>query len=60
MKFLFTKRALNDYNALSEKLQVFVDKQLETLIRDIRYPSLMAKKYDEKRDICVMVNKMLK
>ena len=51
MKFLFTKRALNDYNALSEKLQVFVDKQLETLIRDIRYPSLMAKKYDEKRDI---------
>ena len=47
MKFLFTEKARKDYEALTARLQALVDKQLEALLRDIRYPSLKAKKYHE-------------
>ncbi|MBF0319940.1 MAG: type II toxin-antitoxin system YoeB family toxin [Nitrospirae bacterium] len=51
MKLLFTAKALKDYESLTEKLQTLVDKQLDALLRDIRYPSLRAKKYNESQDI---------
>jgi mRNA interferase RelE/StbE len=43
--------AQNDYDALPARLKRAVDKQLVFLLRDIRYPSLRAKKYDETNDI---------
>ncbi len=51
MKLLWTKRARRDYRALPPKIQALADKQLDFLITDIRYPSLHAKKYDEKNDV---------
>ncbi len=51
MKFRFTKKAVRDYEALTLKLQALVDKQLIALLKDVRYPSLNAKKYDKKRDL---------
>ncbi|MCG6553847.1 MAG: hypothetical protein L7F77_16105 [Candidatus Magnetominusculus sp. LBB02] len=51
MKLLFTDKAIKDYDSLEGKLQVLVDKQLDALLRDIRYPSLRAKKYSESHDI---------
>ncbi|KWT74625.1 type II toxin-antitoxin system RelE/ParE family toxin [Candidatus Magnetominusculus xianensis] len=58
MKLLFTAKALKDYESLTDNLQAVVDKQLEALLRDIRYPSLRAKKYNESQDIWqVRINK---
>lgn len=54
MKFVFTEKARRDYDKLSLKLQALVDKQITILVKDIRYPSLKAKKYDEKRNIWQM------
>jgi mRNA-degrading endonuclease RelE of RelBE toxin-antitoxin system len=51
MKFTLTARALKDYSALPPLVQALVDKQLDRLLKDLRYPSLRAKKYDESRDI---------
>lgn len=51
MKFSLTARALRDYNSLIPSLQARVDKQLALLLRDLRHPSLRAKKHDESRDI---------
>jgi len=51
MKLRFTRKAVRDYEALSLKLQEPVDKQSTALLKDIRYPSLNAKKYDNKRDL---------
>ena len=51
MRLVFTGRAEHDYNHLSPKLKAQADKQLDLLVRDLRYPSLHAKKYDERRDI---------
>ncbi len=50
-KVLRTQRARNDYLALPKSTQRVVDKQLDLLLQDLRYPSLKAKKYDEKRGI---------
>jgi mRNA-degrading endonuclease RelE of RelBE toxin-antitoxin system len=50
-KVLRTQRARNDYLALPKTIQRLADKQLDLLIQDLRYPSLKAKKYDEKRGI---------
>lgn len=45
-------KAFDDtYVALSENLKKKVDKQLEYLVKDLRHPSLRAKKYDEAEDI---------
>lgn len=46
-----TAKAQNDYDALPFRLKRAVDKQLNFLSHDIRYPSLRAKKYDETHDI---------
>lgn len=51
MKLLRTRRARNDYQALPPKVRELADKQLTRLLEDLRYPSLHAKKYDEKRGI---------
>ncbi|MBF0609050.1 MAG: hypothetical protein HQL61_16045 [Magnetococcales bacterium] len=51
MKLLFTAKALADYESLTERLRALVDKQLEALLKDIRYPSLRAKKYDDRQNI---------
>ena len=51
MRILLSKKALNDYLELPVKLQTLADKQFSLLLRDVRYPSLRAKKYDETRDI---------
>ncbi len=51
MKLRFTKKAVKDYEGLTLKLQALVDKQLIALLKDVRYPSLNAKKYDKKRDL---------
>ena len=46
MKLVVSKRAQDDYNALSPNLQKRVDKQFSLLFADRRYPSLRAKKYE--------------
>ena len=51
MRLLWTKRARQDYQTLPQKIQNIADKQLDFLIADLRYPSLHAKKYDEKNDV---------
>ena len=51
MRTAFTPRAARDYRHLSEALRTVVDKQLAALRRDLRHPSLRAKKYHEGDDI---------
>lgn len=51
MKLLFTKPFIRNYRELPENLQKRVDKQLELLLQDLRYPSLQAKKIDSRRGI---------
>lgn len=51
MKTNFTERAMNDFVALSPKLQTLTKKQLNLLLKNLRYPSLRAKKYDESQNI---------
>ena len=51
MKLYFTEPFIEDYQALSEKLQRRVDKQLRFLLQNLRYPSLRAKKIDSRRGI---------
>lgn len=46
MKLVVSKRAQDEYNALSPNLQKRVDKQFSLLLADLRYPSLRAKKYE--------------
>lgn len=50
-KFILSERALRDYAALSKVVQKRVNKQFVLLLRDLRHPSLRAKKYDETKDI---------
>jgi mRNA-degrading endonuclease RelE of RelBE toxin-antitoxin system len=51
VRLVFTARAERDYDQLSPKLKAQADQQLDLLVRDLRYPSLHAKKYDERRDV---------
>lgn len=51
MLLVITKRAARDYGALSKRLQVLVDKQFDHLVKNIRHPSLHAKKYDSSQDL---------
>jgi mRNA-degrading endonuclease RelE of RelBE toxin-antitoxin system len=51
VRLVFTARAERDYDRLSPRLKAQADKQLDLLARDLRYPSLHAKKYGERRDI---------
>lgn len=51
MKRKTSARFDRDFDRLSADVKKQVDKQLELLVQDLRYPSLRAKKYDESRDI---------
>ena len=51
MRTEFTPRAARDYHRLSPELQTQVDKQMAALRRDLRHPSLRAKKYHEGDDV---------
>ncbi|TRZ51126.1 hypothetical protein D4R99_04800 [bacterium] len=50
MRFFLTARAESDYDALDLRIQKLVDKQVSFLLKDIQYPSLHAKKYDESKN----------
>lgn len=51
MKTVFTEPFLNNFAELSETTKRKFRKQLGFLLQDIRYPSLHAKKYDEKQGV---------
>jgi len=51
MNFRLTPRASRDYLVLLPLVQAIADKQLDFLVRNLRHPSLRAKKYDAARDI---------
>ena len=51
MRITFSQKALHNYQGLPKTLQKTADKQFSLLLRNISYPSLRAKKYDEARDI---------
>ena len=51
MLALPTNRFNRDFRAAPAEVQKAFTKQLAYLLRDLRHPSLRAKKYDEARDI---------
>ncbi len=51
MKHQFTVKFIRSYHIFSKLVQSKFDKQLNYLLRDIRHPSLRAKKYDEAHGI---------
>lgn len=51
MKLSFSARALRDYKKLPKNLRKIADKQFGLLLRNLKYPSLHAKKYDESLDV---------
>ncbi|MBM3260890.1 hypothetical protein FJY93_00555 [Candidatus Kaiserbacteria bacterium] len=51
MRIGFSKTANDDYKSLSPALRKAADKQFVYLAKDIRHPSLHAKKYDESMGI---------
>jgi len=51
MRVSFTERFRRSYRAAPAKVRRAFDKQLAHLLRDLRHPSLRAKKYDAARDI---------
>ncbi len=51
MRVRLAARAQKDQDRLPPALRARFDRQLANLLRDLRHPSLHAKKYDETRDI---------
>jgi len=51
MRALPTSRFNRDFRAAPPEVQKAFNKQLSHLLRDLRHPSLRAKKYDAARDI---------
>ena len=51
MKVSFTERFRRSYRGGTNPVRQAFDKQLAHLLRDLRHPSLRAKKYDVARDI---------
>lgn len=51
MKHSFTRHFVKKYHSLPPEIQKKFDKQLGFLIKDIRHPSLRAKKHDEQRGV---------
>ena len=51
MRVLFSARFVRSFQDAPERVQREFGKQLGHLLRDIRHPSLHAKKYDEARGI---------
>lgn len=51
MRVIFTDPFLRGFKKLSENTKKKFEKQLTFLLKDIRHPSLRAKKYDGTQDI---------
>jgi len=51
MRVDYTRRALGVLNTLTLDVRKALYKQAGFLLKDLRHPSLRAKKYDESRDI---------
>lgn len=51
MKLLYTERFRRDYGAAPLEVQGAFQKQLDFLVKNLRHPSLHAKKYDEGQDL---------
>ncbi len=51
MKAVLSRRALQSLRDAPRGIQKKFSKQLNHLLKDIRHPSLRAKKYDETKDI---------
>ncbi|PIS39584.1 MAG: hypothetical protein COT33_01165 [Candidatus Nealsonbacteria bacterium CG08_land_8_20_14_0_20_38_20] len=51
MKVIHSERFKKNFRNFPLKIQKKFEKQIDYLLRDIRYPSLHAKKYDESRGI---------
>lgn len=51
MKLSWTQRGQNDYEALPHSARQLADKQLDFLVKNLRHPSLKAKKYSEERGV---------
>lgn len=54
MKAYFTPHFQRSYQKLTKEVQRALDKQVVYLLEDVRYPSLRAKKFDEKQNIWQM------
>lgn len=50
MKRRLTPQALESYLSAPRAIQNAFDKQIRTLVENLRHPSLRSKKYDEKND----------
>lgn len=51
MKLFFTQRGQRDYETLPRARRELADKQFDFLVKNLRHPSLKAKKYAEGRGI---------
>lgn len=51
MKIIYSDRFKKSFRNFSPAVQKKFERQIENLTRNINYPSLHAKKYDESRDI---------
>lgn len=51
MKLSFSDKAVSDYQKLPKSLRKAADKQFNLLLRNLKHPSLHAKKYDESMDV---------
>ena len=51
MRFHLSTKAQGEYEALTVPLRAVFQKQITFLVRDIRHPSLHAKRYDEKAEL---------
>lgn len=51
MRPYFSKRFVQSYISTPLAIQQVFDRKLELLLRDLRHPSLRAKKYDEAHNI---------
>jgi mRNA-degrading endonuclease RelE of RelBE toxin-antitoxin system len=51
MRVLISERFSRSFKEAPEKIQKNFGKQLPHLLKDLRYPSLKSKKYDESRNI---------
>lgn len=51
MKLFWTRRGESDYESLPRAAQELADKQFDFLVKNLRHPSLKAKKYSEGRGI---------
>ena len=47
MRYLLSDEALRDYQGASASIRKSFEKQIDFLVKNIRHPSLHAKKYDE-------------